>query len=347
MRDTTSSSRPTAAPGWQHELAHAITTLDELAAALELPAASLGKGAAAAADFALRVPRSFVARMRKGDPHDPLLLQVLPLARELLPVRGYGSDPLDEVAGLQQPGLLQKYRGRALLVTTGACAVNCRYCFRRDFPYASASLTPRALDGVLQALADDTSIEELILSGGDPLSLADRRLAGLIRAVEDMHHVRRIRIHTRLPIVLPSRVDAGLLGVLAQTTRQLVVVLHANHPQELDAEVAGAAARLRGACSLLLNQSVLLRGVNDEPATLVALSQRLFDIGVLPYYLHLLDPVRGAAHFHVGERRARRIMGEVAAALPGYLVPRLARERPGAPAKEVLAPMLHKPAHAT
>ncbi|MCC7330076.1 MAG: EF-P beta-lysylation protein EpmB [Gammaproteobacteria bacterium] len=326
---------------WQRELAHAITTLEELALALDLPVASLAGGAAAAGQFALRVPRGFVARMRRGDPRDPLLLQVLPQARELEAVPGFGPDPLAELSGMCQPGLLQKYRGRALLVTTGACAVNCRYCFRREFPYAQASLTPQATDAALQAVATDTGIGEVILSGGDPLSLGDRRLATLLAAIGRIPHIRRIRIHTRVPVVLPERVDGGLLGVLAQAPRPLVVVLHANHAQELDAAVAQAAAGLRGVCATVLNQSVLLRGVNDSAPALIALSERLFAAGVLPYYLHLLDPVRGAAHFRVGERRARRIMGAVAAALPGYLVPRLARERPGMPAKEVLAPALH------
>lgn len=330
-----------AASAWQRELAHAITSPGELATALGLPAASLDGAADASTRFALRVPRGFVARMRPGDPRDPLLLQVLPLAQELAPVAGYGADPLQELGQMQPPGLLQKYRGRALLVASGACAINCRYCFRREFPYAEASVTPGTLAPVLQALAADAGIEEVILSGGDPLALSDQRLATLLGAIGRMPQVKRIRIHTRLPVVLPERVDAGLLGALGQASQPLVVVLHANHANELDASVARAAADLAGAGATLLNQSVLLRGINDEAGTLAALSQRLFELGVLPYYLHLLDPVRGAAHFRVGERRARRILGAVAALLPGYLVPRLARERPGAPAKEILAPTLH------
>ncbi len=336
-----------AASTWQRELAQAITTPGELAAALGLSPDRLAGNTEAADLFALRVPRGFVARMRQGDPHDPLLLQVLPLARELDAVPGFGADPLAELGQMRQPGLLQKYRGRTLLVASGACAVNCRYCFRREFPYGEASLTSRAIDAVLQAVADDTSIEEVILSGGDPLTLSDQRLDTLLTAIGQMSQVRRIRIHTRLPVVLPERVDAGLLAVLGRVPRPLVVVLHANHANELDANVARAAADLAQASAALLNQSVLLRRVNDNAAALIALSQRLFDIGILPYYIHLLDAVRGAAHFRVGERRARRILGEVAAALPGYLVPRLARERPGAPAKEILAPTLHKRSQVT
>lgn len=330
-----------AASTWQRELARAITTPAELAEALGLPAASLADSAGASRAFALRVPRGFVARMRPGDPRDPLLLQVLPQAQELANAPGFSADPLAELGQMQPPGLLRKYRGRALLVASGACAVNCRYCFRREFPYAEASVTPRALAAVLDAMAADAGIEEVILSGGDPLSLSDQRIGSLLAAIGRMPQVRRIRIHTRLPVVLPERVDAGLLGVLSQAPRPLVVVLHANHANELDDSVAQAAAKLAGVSAALLNQSVLLRGVNDDATLLAALSRRLFDLRILPYYLHLLDPVRGAAHFRVGERRARRILGEAAAMLPGYLVPRLARERPGAPAKELLAPALH------
>lgn len=347
MQESPSAAAAPPIATWQRELREAITTIDDLATALELPLEKLLSGHVAAEDFALRVPRGFVSRMRKRDLDDPLLRQVLPIADEMVPVPGFGPDPLGEVAAMEQAGLLRKYHGRALLITTGACAVNCRYCFRRNFPYAEASLTPRVMDAALQTLAADTSITEVILSGGDPLNLSDRRLAELFAAFEDMAHIRRIRIHSRLPVVLPSRIDDGFLGVLRQSSREVVMVLHANHPQELDASVAAAAVRLSDACKLLLNQSVLLRGVNDDAEVLATLSERLFAIGVLPYYLHLLDPVRGAAHFLVTEERARELMGSVAAALPGYLVPRLARERPGAPAKEVIAPILHNRRHPT
>lgn len=328
-------------PRWQQLWRESVTDPLELLRLLGLEAQAGRLLPDADTGFALRVPRGFVARMRPGDPDDPLLRQVLPLAAELAPQPGFAVDAVGDLAARSAHGVLQKYAGRALLIATGSCAVNCRYCFRREFPYAQASLTPQATDAALQAVATDTGIGEVILSGGDPLSLGDRRLATLLAAIGRIPHIRRIRIHTRVPVVLPERVDGGLLGVLAQAPRPLVVVLHANHAQELDAAVAQAAAGLRGVCATVLNQSVLLRGVNDSAPALIALSERLFAAGVLPYYLHLLDPVRGAAHFRVGERRARRIMGAVAAALPGYLVPRLARERPGMPAKEVLAPALH------
>jgi len=325
---------------WQRELARAISSLAELAAALDLSVAELAGGSAAAADFPLRVPRGFVARMARGDRRDPLLMQVLPLAREGVATAGYGADPLQEVGLMQHPGLLQKYQGRALLVATGACAVNCRYCFRRAFPYAEASVSPPDLMGVLARVSNDPCVEEVILSGGDPLTLSDQRLDTLLAAIGRIGHVRRIRIHSRVPVVLPERVDAGLLAVLGRAPRPLVLVVHANHANELDATVEAATRQLATVCATLLNQSVLLRGVNDDPGALVRLSTRLFEIGVLPYYLHQLDKVQGAAHFRVGERRARRLAGALAAQLPGYLVPRLVHERPGAPAKELLLPDL-------
>jgi len=321
----------------QAGLRDAIGSVGELLDALGLDDGALPAASAAAArDFPLRVPRSFVARMRPGDPRDPLLLQVLPTAAELEAVPGYTVDPLLEAAVSPAPGVLHKYRGRALLVVTGACGVHCRYCFRRHFPYAEHvawSGIERALDWV----ASERSVEEVILSGGDPLTLPDDRLASLVEGIAGIRHVRRLRIHTRMPVVLPSRVDDALIAWLSATgggsRLATVVVLHANHASEIDDDVRRAARRLRDAGATLLNQTVLLAGVNDHAATLVALSHTLFDAGVLPYYLHLLDRVAGAAHFEVEERRARELMREVMAALPGYLVPRLVREVPGAPYK--------------
>jgi len=319
-------------------MAEAITAPEELLAALDLGAELLGPARDAAAAFPLRVPRSYIGRMRRGDPADPLLRQVLPLGSELESPPGFVTDPLGELAALRAPSLLQKYAGRALIITTSACAVHCRYCFRREFPYSSMTGDSPRWQGAIAQIASDASIEEVILSGGDPLSLADERLASLTAALSAIPHVRRIRVHTRLPIVLPARVDEGLLAWIGEVRLPLVFVLHSNHPHELDPEVLAACARLRAAQVLLLNQSVLLKGVNDDPAVLALLSRRLFEAGVLPYYLHVLDPVLGAAHFDVPEERAQRIAGELAAQLPGYLVPRLVRETQGAPAKVPLAP---------
>jgi EF-P beta-lysylation protein EpmB len=321
---------------WQRELTRAITKPEALLATLGLPASLLEGARAVSGAFGLRVTPSYLARMRHGDADDPLLRQVLPRAEERDDAAGYEADPLHERAALRAPGLLQKYAGRALLVTTQACAIHCRYCFRREFPYleqtADTAAGPR-FRAALEAIAADASLEEVILSGGDPLSLSDTRLSGLTAALERIPHVRRIRVHTRQPIVLPSRVDAGLVAWARAVQRPLIFVLHANHPNEIDAEVRAACARLKSAGVALLNQSVLLRGVNDDADTLAELSRALMDAGVLPYYLHLPDRVRGTAHFDVAESRAQALLAELTARLSGYLVPRLVREVPGAPSK--------------
>jgi EF-P beta-lysylation protein EpmB len=292
---------------------------------------------AAGAGFGLRVPRGFVARMRQGDPADPLLRQVLPVPDETRTVEGYVADPLQEAAARRAPGLLRKYRGRALMVTTGACAVHCRYCFRREFPYAEQHGDLGRWRESLQYIASDPDITEVILSGGDPLSLSDSRLAALGAELARIPHVATLRIHTRQPIVLPARVDAGLLAWLRSLPWRLVVVVHANHANEIDAEVGAALQALRAAGATLLNQSVLLAGVNDDAGALARLSRALHANGVLPYYLHMPDAVAGTAHFDVTQRTAAAIVDRLARELPGYLVPRLAREIPGEEAKTVLA----------
>jgi EF-P beta-lysylation protein EpmB len=326
------------ASGWQAEMADAITSPAELVAALGLDRSFVAPAQAAAAGFRLRVPRSYVARMRHGDPADPLLRQILPVESELQDVANYVNDPLGEHAALRAPGLLQKYRGRALLITTSACAVHCRYCFRREFPYSDQTSDAPRWSAALAEIARDASLEEIIFSGGDPLSLSDARLASLTDALGKIPHVRRLRVHTRQPVVLPSRVDDGLTGWLRSLRFPTVFVLHVNHPNEIDTQVRLACEKLRATGVTLLNQSVLLRGVNDNVDVLAELSRRLFDTGVLPYYLHVLDHVRGAAHFAVPDPEARALAGELASRLSGYLVPRLVREVYGAPAKVTLPP---------
>jgi len=323
-----------ARPRWQREIAEAITRPEDLLEALGLPAQLLSGARQASHLFDLRVPRGFVARMRHGDVNDPLLRQVLPLGEELHEAIGFVADPLEEAAARRAPGLLQKYRGRALLITTEACAVHCRYCFRREFPYSEQVESGVARwSAALDEIARDASIEEVILSGGDPLSLSDARLTQLTDALASIEHVRRIRIHTRQPVVLPSRVDAGLLEWIGTIGKPLVMVVHVNHANEIDSDVRAALAAI-GACGVtLLNQSVLLKGVNDDVDTLQRLSEALIEAGVVPYYLHLPDRVRGTAHFDVDEDVARSLIEQLMRRVSGYLVPRLVREIPGAASK--------------
>jgi len=275
---------PTRRPaGWQRELADAIRDPEELCRLLSLDPEMAVEARRAAGAFPLLVPRGFAARMRPGDPHDPLLLQVLPRPAERAHVAGFSADPLEEKQSLAAPGLVQKYEGRVLLLTTGGCAINCRYCFRREFPYADSGATQAGVEAALETIATDTTIHEVILSGGDPLLIDDDRLARLVSRLESMPHVRRLRIHSRLPIVLPSRVTDGLTATLSRTRLTCVVVVHANHPAELDAEVASAIARLAAARPILLNQAVLLAGVNDSADVLTQLSERLIDLRIVLY----------------------------------------------------------------
>lgn len=325
------------APAWQHALRTAFTRPAELLAYLDLDPALPALEAERLRDFPLRVPRGFAARMRKGDPKDPLFLQVWPSNREGESAPGFVQDAVGDLASAVGDGVLHKYHGRALLITTGACAVHCRYCFRRHFPYSDALAARGHWQPALERLAADPSIREAILSGGDPLSLSDERLAELLEGLARIPHLERVRIHTRQPIVLPERVDAGLLRILDALPLPKVMVLHANHANELDAEVGVALGRLRGAGLTLLNQSVLLREVNDTPGALLSLHERLFSLGVLPYYLHVMDRVDGAAHFEVADDQARALMRGLSSQAPGYLVPRLAREVPGEPAKSWLS----------
>ena len=322
---------------WQEALREAVREPLELLARLDLLDSPLAAQVLADPVFRVLVPLPFLARMRRGDARDPLLLQVLATQAEQLTAAGYGPDPLHEAEHSPVPGLLHKYQGRALLIATSVCAVHCRYCFRREFPYAEHRLDGVTGDRVFAALSEDASLHEIILSGGDPLMLKDAPLAALIERCARIAHLRTLRIHTRLPIVIPARVTAALCSLLRDTRLRVVVVLHANHPAEIDGAVTAAVRQLREAGCTVLNQSVLLAGVNDCSSTLVELSERLFDAGVLPYYIHLLDQVSGTAHFAVAEAAAVGLIRAMRAGLPGYLVPRLVRETPGAAAKQVLA----------
>lgn len=324
-------TEPTNDAAWRDELRDVITDVDEMLSALALTREDVEL--TSSRQFPLRVPHSFVRRMRRGDPHDPLLRQVLPARAEDEETAGFTVDPLEEAGAIAAQGVLKKYQGRVLVLATGACAVHCRYCFRRHFPYdehRQASDFPG-----LDVIAADPTVTEVILSGGDPLVLTDGHLERLIDRIAEIPHVKRLRLHTRVPVVIPSRATASLARILADTRLSAVVVLHANHANEIDNEVAD---RLKSFGTVpLFNQAVLLRGVNDDADMLIDLSETLFEAGVMPYYLHLPDRVAGTAHFDVPVDRAIALHREIAAALPGYLVPRLVRETPGAAGKSPAA----------
>jgi EF-P beta-lysylation protein EpmB len=320
---------------WQRELADSYRDPLQLLSFLELPPMRMPK-TDAAGDFPFRVTQSFAARMKKGDPADPLLKQVLPSGEEFVDFPGFVADPVGDRQAIRVQGILQKYAGRALLVAVGSCAIHCRYCFRRNFPYAEQQLTHSAELRALRWIAGDSSVQEVILSGGDPLLLSDRRLKDLMSELAAIPHVRRVRIHSRIPVVLPSRITEDFVATLTSTRLQSVVVIHANHPNEWDDHVGQALRRLRVANVALLNQAVLLRGINDDVDVLARLSERFFESGVLPYYLHLLDRARGTSHFEVSETDSLAVYEQLRQRLPGYLVPRLVREEPGRPYKTVL-----------
>ncbi len=319
---------------WQQQLAEAFSTIEGLCGYLELNPGNLPISVEAAKDFPIKVPLSFAASMEKGNPYDPLLRQVLPVTDELIAYPGFTVDPVDDLKAAVQPGLLHKYLGRVLLINTGSCAINCRYCFRRNFPYSELQLTKQQESSALAYIQADNSISEVILSGGDPLLLSDVRLSVLIGQLANINHIKRIRIHSRLPIVLPARITDGFVKILAGCGKQIILVVHANHAHELSDSVSDAINCLRNKGITLLNQSVLLASVNDDAAILCQLSERLFECGILPYYLHLLDKASGTAHFEVAEDKAKRLITQMQNRLPGYLVPKLVKEIAGAAAKQ-------------
>ncbi|MEQ4530851.1 MAG: EF-P beta-lysylation protein EpmB [Mixta sp.] len=321
---------------WLHQLADVITEPHELLRFLALDQhPQLSAGADARRLFALRVPRAFAERMKKGDPQDPLLLQVITDRQEFIDTPGYSVDPLDEQSSVV-PGLLHKYKNRALLLVKGGCAVNCRYCFRRHFPYQENQGNKRNWQRALDYIRDHQELDEIIFSGGDPLMAKDHELDWLIGELEAIPHLKRLRIHSRLPVVIPARITEGLCQRLANSRLQVLMVTHINHAQEIDDALRHGVVMLKRAGVTMLNQSVLLRGINDNAQTLAALSNALFDAGILPYYLHVLDKVQGAAHFYVSDETARAIMCELLALVSGYMVPKLAREIGGEPSKTPL-----------
>ncbi|MGH1461654.1 MAG: EF-P beta-lysylation protein EpmB [Neptuniibacter sp.] len=326
----------TEALNWQQLLSNTINDPAELLQILELPP-SLLEGAKRGDElFSLKVPRPFVQKMEKGNSADPLLMQVLPLSNEGLDIPGFISDPLKEMGSNPHEGLIHKYKGRVLLILSGACAVNCRYCFRREFPYSDNRLGPEQWQEVLNYLESDPSITEVIFSGGDPLATSDVRLQTMITDIEQIKHIKRLRIHTRLPIVIPQRITKEFASILGNSRFNTVMVLHANHANEIDSDLGAAVQLLKEHQVTILNQSVLLKGVNDSVESLVNLSEALFHQGILPYYLFTLDPVKGAAHFDIPDQQAVALHQLLQTKLPGYLVPKLVREIPGRPSKTLL-----------
>ncbi len=320
-------------PDWQIQLANAIRDIDELFGLIGLAREAVPELLNAQSDFPIRIPHAYARRIQPGKADDPLLRQVLPLLQESLAVPGYSPDPVRDRNQMPVPGLLHKYHGRVLLTLTGACAIHCRYCFRRHFPYTEANPCGQDWPHTLEYIRQQTDIDEVILSGGDPLSLSDQRLAGISEELGTIPHLKRLRIHSRLPVVIPDRVTSQVTDWLASCRLQTIIVLHVNHAQELNEHTRLAFQCLRDATDSLLNQTVLLKDINDQAGTLATLSEALFDQGVMPYYLHCLDPVAGAAHFDLPESRISEIWQQLRAILPGYLLPRLVREIPGASAK--------------
>jgi len=312
---------------WQRILADSLTTSNQLLLRLGLMTDQV-QSVDQSPDFPVRVPEPFVTRMVPGDPHDPLLRQVLAVADERHAMPGFVKDPLDELEG-PMPGVLHKYRSRVLVIYRGGCAINCRYCFRRHFPYQENTLTARDIDGLVSYLRAHPEVNEVILSGGDPLMADDQALSGLFVRLESVSSIHRLRIHTRLPIVIPERVTDLLCQTIATTALPVVMVLHSNHANEIDQSVMDAVSQLRVVCRSVLNQSVILKGINDSADVLIALSERLFEAGIDPYYLNVLDRVSGAHHFDVSDLEVAALHQALLNALPGYLVPKLVREVPG------------------
>jgi L-lysine 2,3-aminomutase len=321
---------------WQQQLAEAFTTIDDLCHYLRLSSDNLPVSIAAADDFPLRVPLSFAACMEKSNPNDPLLRQVLPIKDELFAYPGFSRDPVGDLPAATRTGVIHKYHGRVLFINTGSCAINCRYCFRRNFPYSDLQLSKQKEHAAIQYIQEDSGISEVILSGGDPLLLSDSRLARLLQQLGNIKHLKRIRIHSRLPIVLPARITDELIDTLVQCPKHIVIVVHCNHANEINDRVITACKRLRNNDIILFNQSVLLKGVNDNVAALCDLSEQLFTFGVIPYYLHVLDKATGTGHFEVSEPEAQALIKHIQATLPGYLVPKLVKEKPGATSKQYI-----------
>lgn len=324
-------------PLWRRLLDEAITDPKQLLRALDLDPELLPQIVGGHHQFKIKAPRSYLQRITKGDPNDPLLLQILPQAEETtLKPANYSSDPVGDLNASPVPGLIHKYTNRALLITSPACAIHCRYCFRREFPYRDAVTSGNHWQQTIEYLTEHSEISEVILSGGDPLTLPDEQLADLANQLAAIPHLKTLRIHTRLPIVLPERINERFLHWLQKLPLHAVVVIHTNHPNELNHQVGEALAAMSNVGITLYNQTVLLRNINDNAEILAELSHKLFEFRVQPYYLHVLDKVAGAAHFDIAIQQSRKIYQQLSSQLSGYLLPRLVQDLPDRPAKTII-----------
>lgn len=320
-------------PQWKQQLSNSIVSVHKLLAILEINPSTLNLSEQANQQFSLRVPLPFVEKMTKGDPNDPLLLQVLPVLAEEEQSPGFSLDPLQEANANPVPGLIHKYKNRVLLIGAQTCAINCRYCFRRHFPYQENRIGSKDIESIIQYITQHTELDEVILSGGDPLANNDKTLNQLISQLNNIKHLKRLRIHTRLPVVIPARINQDLIHWVNQSRLPVTFVIHVNHPNEVDSALTEAMAKLRATGNMVLNQSVILKGINDNAKTLIRLSEKLFEAGVMPYYLNVLDRVQGSAHFEVTEAEALQLTEQMMINTSGYLVPKLVRESAEIPYK--------------
>ncbi len=320
---------------WQQELAEGFSNIHELCEYLCISPSN--HNILKSPDFPLRVPREFAKRIEKNNLNDPLLQQILPVLDENIKSPGFNTDPVGDLNAMTETGVIHKYQGRVLFITTGSCAINCRYCFRKNFPYTDFQLSTQKLNTAVNYIQQNNTISEVILSGGDPLLLSDKKLFSLIHQLEQIKHLKRIRIHSRIPIILPSRISSEFCNSLAAIKKTIVLVVHSNHTNELNFNVKQVCKKLNNCNITLLNQSVLLKGINDDAIQLCELSEKLFDFGIMPYYLHLLDKATGTGHFEVDQTSAITLMNQIKKQLPGYLVPKLVREQAGVLNKIVIA----------
>jgi EF-P beta-lysylation protein EpmB len=321
---------------WKAELSHCVSSIDDLLNQLGLNANNLSATEQAAIDFPIKVPQPFVQLMEYGNPNDPLLKQVLPISSELAIDSNFSIDPVDESNYNPVPGIVHKYHNRVLMIISPNCAINCRYCFRRHFPYDENRQSKQQWLEALDYLKTKPEINEVIYSGGDPLAANDNFLRWLTAEIESISHIKRLRIHSRLPVVIPARIDEPLINWLGHTRLKPTFVLHINHANEISTELSQGVDRLKQAGISVLNQSVLLKGINDSSDQLIALSEKLFDAGIMPYYLHMLDPVQGASHFDVSKKHAVEIFHQIQSELPGFLTPKLVQERAGETSKTLI-----------